>query len=211
MSTPPHPHQTLIPLATMVVVGGGVRSGKSRFAVELAELKGERRGFIATAQAFDDEMRERIALHQQERADNFETVESPRALAEVARRVGPFDVVLLDCLTLYISNMLLDMGDVERLDRGGVRRVEEDVLNDLKTGIHELRKRARHLVVVTNEVGMGVVPVSRLGRLFRDVAGRVNQWVASEAAEVWWCALGVPLRIKPTLLVGSDRNTSGVC
>src|SRR5688572_27183319 len=100
-----HSFQVPTQLATMVVVSGGVRSGKSRFAVELAEVKGERRGFIATAQAFDEEMRERIALHQTERADKFETVESPRGLADVARRVGPFDVVLLDCLTLYVSNV----------------------------------------------------------------------------------------------------------
>ncbi len=193
----------------MVVVGGGVRSGKSRLAVELAEVRGKRRGFIATAQGLDEEMRERIALHRTERADRFVTVEAPCALAEVARQIGTFDVVVLDCLTLYVSNCLMDAGDVEQLDRGGARSVEENILSDLRTGIRELRRRAKHLVVVTNEVGMGVVPVSRLGRLFRDVAGRVNQWVASEADEVWWCALGVPLRIKPTLLLGRESTASG--
>jgi adenosylcobinamide kinase/adenosylcobinamide-phosphate guanylyltransferase len=178
--------------------------------VELAEARGERRGFIATAQGLDEEMRERIALHRTERADRFETVEAPRALAKVARQItSPFDVVVLDCLTLYVSNCLMDVGDVEQLDRGGARSVEEDILSDLRTGIHELRRCTRHLVVVTNEVGMGVVPVSRLGRLFRDVAGRVNQWVANEADEVWWCALGLPLRIKPTLLLGCESTASG--
>lgn len=183
-------------LAPVVVIGGGVRSGKSGFAVQLAQAHGPDRVFVATAQAFDDEMRERIALHREERAGTFETLEAPVELAAVASRMKPVDVVLLDCLTLYVSNLLLRAENVEGLDRSSVRRLEEDILSDLRSGILELRRRTARLVVVTNEVGMGVVPVSRLGRLFRDIAGRVNQWIASEANEVWWCALGVPLRIK---------------
>jgi adenosylcobinamide kinase / adenosylcobinamide-phosphate guanylyltransferase len=184
-------------LAPVVVIGGGVRSGKSRFAVQLAQAHGPERVFVATAQAFDDEMRERIALHREERAGTFETLEAPVDLAVAAAVMKPVDVVLLDCLTLYVSNSLLRVADVETLDRGAVRRVEEDILSDLRAGILELRRRTRRLVVVTNEVGMGVVPVSRLGRLFRDIAGRVNQSIAADADEVWWCAFGVPLCIKP--------------
>lgn len=192
------PPSLAAPLAPVVVVGGGVRSGKSRFAVQLAQAHGPARVFVATAQAFDDEMHERIALHQQERAGTFETVEAPVDLAVAAATMKPVDVVLLDCLTLYVSNVLLRVADVEALDRGAVRRVEEDILRDLRAGILELRRRTGRLVVVTNEVGMGVVPVSRLGRLFRDIAGRVNQWIAADADEVWWCAFGVPLCIKST-------------
>jgi adenosylcobinamide kinase/adenosylcobinamide-phosphate guanylyltransferase len=193
-------------LAPLVVVAGGARSGKSRFAVELAEARGERRGFIATAQAFDDEMRARIELHRRERGSRFETLESPRDLAEVARSCGDFDVVLLDCLTIYVSNALLNSGDVETLDTEALGCVEQTILTDVRGGIVELRRRVGCVVVVTSEVGMGVVPASKLGRVFRDVAGRANQWIANEATEVWTCLLGIPLRIKPTLQLG--RNTA---
>lgn len=197
-------------LAPLVVVAGGARSGKSRFALELADAQGERRGFIATAQAFDDEMRARIELHRAERASRFETIESQQNLATAARACGDFDVVLLDCLTIYVSNLLMAAGDVETLDVEALRHVEQAILTDVRAGILELRKRAGCVIVVTNEVGMGIVPVSKLGRVFRDVAGRANQWIASDATEVWSCLLGIPLRIKPTLQLGRNAADLGV-
>lgn len=175
-----------------------MRSGKSRLGVELALGLGQRRAFVATAQAFDDEMRERIAQHRLERGDMFTTIEAPRRLSDVARTMPSYDVILVDCLTLYISNRLLEVGDVEHLSSGAARELEASTVDDLSSALAELRSKANHLVFVTNEVGMGVVPVSRLGRLFRDVAGRVNQWIAREASDVWLCALGIPLRIKPS-------------
>ena len=192
----------------LTVVGGGVRSGKSRLAVELALAAGPRRAFIATAQAFDDEMRERIARHRLERDGRFTTIEAPRGLAEVAAMLTEYDVVLVDCLTIYVSNVLLDVGDVESLDRDAARALEESTLQQLRAAVRALRAKASHLIFVTNEVGMGVVPVSRLGRLFRDVAGRVNQWIASEADAVWFCALGIPLRIKPSPLATVAGNSA---
>jgi adenosylcobinamide kinase / adenosylcobinamide-phosphate guanylyltransferase len=200
--------------ATLTVVGGGVRSGKSRLGVELALKLGERRAFVATAQAFDDEMRERIARHRVERSGQFTTIEAPCRLAEVAVTLPRYDVILVDCLTLYVSNLLLAVGDVEQLGAGAARELEEAAVRELDAGVRELRSKSAHLIFVTNEVGMGVVPVSRLGRLFRDVAGRVNQWIAREADEVWWCALGIPVRLKPspfsaaTLTVGSVSTQS---
>lgn len=181
----------------LTVVAGGVRSGKSRLAMEFALGLGENRAFVATAQAFDDEMRERIEQHRRDRSDQFVTIEAPRRLADVASTLGTYDVILLDCLTLYVSNLLLGFGDVEDMPPDGARQLEEATLSDLRAAVGTLRQKAKHLIVVTNEVGMGVVPVSRLGRLFRDVAGRVNQWIAGEASEVWLCALGIPMRIKP--------------
>lgn len=194
----------------VIVIGGGVRSGKSRLAVDLALRLGERRAFVATAQALDDEMQERIAAHRREREGRFETIEAPRRLAEVAREMAPYDVIVVDCLTLYVSNFLLEVNDAEQLDRAGARRLEEVAVAELTEAVQQLRQKARHLVFVTNEVGMGVVPVSRLGRLFRDVAGRVNQWIASEASEVWWCAMGIPMRLKPATHAPSELEISGV-
>lgn len=195
--------------ASLTVIGGGVRSGKSRLAVELGLRLGQRRAFVATAQAFDDEMCERIARHRRERGEQFTTIEAPRRLADAVATMPRYDVVVVDCLTIYVSNLLLEVADVERLGRDAARELEEAALSELQAAVVQLRSKAAHLIFVTNEVGMGVVPVSRLGRLFRDVAGRVNQWVASVADDVWWCALGIPLRIKPSPLEAhADRPAS---
>lgn len=168
-----------------ILVGGGVRSGKSAFALRRARALGETRVFIATAQAFDGEMKERIAAHQEERGDTFTTVECPLALPETLASVHNADVVLVDCLTLWLSNMLLaNMGESRITER--VRALEET-----------LRAAAFHSIVVTNEVGMGVVPESALGRLFRDVSGRTHQVLARGATEVYLAALGMVLRLRP--------------
>ena len=190
-------------LGKLILVGGGARSGKSQFALERALREGASRAFVATATAFDDEMKERIARHQQDRMGTFTTIEAPTELSVAALRMSRYDVVLLDCLTLYISNLLLAVPDIEHLTRNDLRDLESSCLQQVQTGIDALRARTETLIVVTNEVGQGVVPVSRLGRIFRDIAGRVNQSVAHSAAEVWFCAFGIPLRLKPSL---SERN-----
>ncbi len=173
----------------VVLVGGGVRSGKSAFALRRASELGARRVFLATAEALDDEMTARITRHQVERGASFVTVEEPLAVPERLDALADVDVVLLDCLTLWLSNLVV-RGDDER-------RVEAAV-EELK---QVLATRRFHAVVVTNEVGMGLVPESALGRLFRDVAGRAHQRLAALADEVHFAALGVMLTLKPSPLV----------
>jgi adenosylcobinamide kinase / adenosylcobinamide-phosphate guanylyltransferase len=170
----------------IILVGGGVRSGKSAFALSLAQKLGSRRLFLATAQAFDDEMRQRIARHRQERGQMFETIEEPIAICDKLRKLGQVvDVVLLDCLTLWLSNLLLaDCSESEILE-------QVDELVDI------LMVRARHIIIVTNEVGMGIVPETPLGRVFRDVAGLAHQRLSACADEVYLAVLGTVLRIKP--------------
>lgn len=170
----------------VVLVGGGVRSGKSRFAVDLALKRGERRVFIATAQAFDDEMADRIARHRVERAEAFETVEAPTDLVAALWLRPHAEVVLIDCLTLWLSNLLL-RGDTEADIAVEVGRLAEAVA-----------RRRSHVVIVTNEVGMGIVPESRLGRVFRDVAGRAHQRLAQEADEIYFAVLGAIVRLRPS-------------
>ena len=170
----------------LVLVGGGVRSGKSTFALERARALGKRRVFVATAQAFDDEMRDRITRHQAERSDDdFRTVEEPIELAQALARIEQADVVVIDCLTLWLSNLLLRDLTVSQI----VERVDEVVA--------VLARRAFHAIVVTNEVGMGVVPESALGRAFRDVSGLAHQRLARVADEIDVAILGTVLRIKP--------------
>lgn len=192
--------------AHVILVGGGARSGKSRFALARALESGQKRAFVATATAFDDEMTERIQRHRDERQSTFHTIEAPTALSHAASRLENYDVILLDCLTLYVSNLLLAKPGPERWSTDTRREFERECWSDVQSGVLALQSRCTTLVVVTNEVGQGVVPSTPMGRLFRDVAGRVNQSVAAMATEVWLCAFGLPLRLKPSL---SGQNPIG--
>ena len=169
----------------LVLVGGGVRSGKSAVALARARALGPRRAFIATAQPFDDEMRSRIALHRSERGADFRTIEEPIALAQAVAGLEDVDAVVIDCVTIWLSNLLLrDMPLAQILER-----VDELV--------EVLGRRRFHAIVVTNEVGMGVVPETPLGRAFRDVVGLAHQRLARQSDEIDVAILGTVLRLKP--------------
>jgi adenosylcobinamide kinase/adenosylcobinamide-phosphate guanylyltransferase len=173
----------------IILVGGGTRSGKSAFALALARRLGERRLFVATAQPGDDEMRARIRRHRETRGPGFQTREEPLAVVDVLRQAREHDVVVLDCLTLWLANLLL-RGD----DSDAVMRQVEDLAGALD-------RRQAHVVMVTNEVGLGLVPETPLGRAFRDVTGLAHQQLAEMADEVYFGVLGVLLRLKPAPVV----------
>jgi adenosylcobinamide kinase/adenosylcobinamide-phosphate guanylyltransferase len=170
-----------------VLVLGGVRAGKSAHAVARAEAAGERVAFVATAEAGDAEMAARIARHRAGRPTHWTTVEAPVALAEALVDLeGKADVVLVDCLNLWVANLLgatPDLAD-DRLD------VETARL----TGV--IARRPFHLICVSNEVGLGVHPETPIGRRFRDALGLVNQAVARAADEVVLVVAGCPLWLK---------------
>jgi len=175
---------------SIVLVGGGARSGKSRFALARARALGARRVFVATAQvfdqeAFDREMEERIALHRATRGDDFRTIEEPLELPSLLAGLDGADVVLVDCLTLWLSNLLV-RGDAP-----------EAILARVDELCRVLLPRERHVVLVTNEVGMGIVPENALARAFRDVAGSAHQRIAAVADEIHVAILGTVLRLKP--------------
>lgn len=165
-------------------VTGGARSGKSRFAQDRAQqLGGAAVTFIATAQTDDDEMRDRVRLHQEERPAAWTTVEAPRAVDE-ALRTARTAVVLLDCLSLLVSNVLL------------AEESEAAVLAEVEGVLGAASSRAGTLIVVTNEVGSGVVPAYPLGRAYRDALGRANQRVAAASHEAYLIVAGLPLTLK---------------
>lgn len=161
---------------------GGARSGKSRYAQARAEALAGRHTFIATAQAYDDEMRERIDRHKADRDARWRTVEAPLDLpGAIAACSSEEAVVLVDCLTLWTSNLLLHDADFDAARAA------------LCTAIAEF---AGALVLVSNEVGFGIVPENALARRFRDEAGRINQAVAATVQEAVLVAAGLPLRLK---------------
>lgn len=171
---------------SLVLVGGGVRSGKSAFALTRAMALGDDRVFIATAQAFDDEMRARIDAHKRERAETFRTLEAPMSLTETLLGVAQGDVVLVDCLTLFVSNLLCTGLD------------DDEVASRFDALLGALDTRTRHIVLVTNEVGLGIVPDNALSRRFRDHAGTLHRRIAAVADEVYFATMGVVLRLRPS-------------
>lgn len=164
---------------------GGARSGKSQYALRLAKETGKSILFIATATAFDKEMCQRIKLHRKNRPSHWKTFAEPRKLASLVKKIPEkTDLIIIDCLTLFISNLLLDgkSGDY----------IEARVNSMLKT----IKKSAFNSLLVANEVGLGIVPDNPLARRFRDLAGRINQLVAKVADEVYFVVSGIPLKIK---------------
>ncbi|NIJ65165.1 adenosylcobinamide kinase/adenosylcobinamide-phosphate guanylyltransferase [Sphingomonas leidyi] len=167
---------------TRLFVLGGARSGKSRYAQQRAEALPGRHVFVATAEAWDAEMAERIARHRADRDARWETVDAPRDLsAALDAASGTGAVVLVDCLTLWVSNLLLADADIEQATAG------------LRAAIARFDGR---LILVANETGLGIVPDNALARRFRDAAGRVNQAVAAVAEEVTFIVAGLPMRVK---------------
>lgn len=161
---------------------GGARSGKSRFAEELALEGAGQRIYIATAEALDDEMAERVAHHRRQRGDGWQTVECPLALAEeIAAHAVPDAVLLVDCLTLWLSNLMM---------------AGADVVAETGRLVDAIAAAPGTLLLVSNEVGQGIVPDNALARRFRDEAGRLNQAVARAADAVWFVTAGIPARLK---------------
>lgn len=161
---------------------GGARSGKSRYAQARAEAMEGKPVFVATAEAFDDEMRDRIARHRADRDARWRTVEAPRNLPEAIDALnGSNAVVLVDCLTLWVSNLLLADADIPQAAR---------------QLCHAIARFEGLLILVANEVGLGIVPDNALARRFRDAAGQLNQSVAAVACEVVLVTAGLPLTLK---------------
>jgi len=176
----------------IVLITGGVRSGKSSFAEKLAGSIGRKVAFIATAQVLDEEMTERIAAHQSNRPKHWETHEEPYQVAQVIQKVGEkTEVVLIDCLTLLVSNLMQDYQ--ERLPN---QNLTDSIIGEIKEIIREAAQCPARVIIVSNEVGLGVVPANPMGRFFRDILGQVNQIIASSSDQVYLMVAGIPLLIK---------------
>ncbi|MDP7151084.1 MAG: bifunctional adenosylcobinamide kinase/adenosylcobinamide-phosphate guanylyltransferase [Paracoccaceae bacterium] len=165
-----------------ILITGGARSGKSALAERLVKQLGDRPVYIATAQAFDDEMTQRIAAHQARRGEEWHTISAPLDLVGALNESDGSQPRLVDCLTLWLTNLML---------------AERDVSGETADLLATLSKQLAPVVFVTNEVGSGIVPENRLAREFRDAAGALNQRVADACAEVYLAVSGQALKVKP--------------
>jgi adenosylcobinamide kinase/adenosylcobinamide-phosphate guanylyltransferase len=180
-------------MAELILILGGVRSGKSRFAQELAERRGgDSVLFVATAEAGDSEMVSRIAMHRRSRPAAWSTLERPMKLGEALAAASlQHKVVLVDCLTLLVSNLLLNCGDPP--DANAAQQAIDDEIDGL---LHCLERRPGTAILVSGEVGMGLVPENALGRLYRDLLGWVNQKVAKQTTATYLMIAGLPVDVR---------------
>jgi adenosylcobinamide kinase/adenosylcobinamide-phosphate guanylyltransferase len=172
-------------MGKMILVGGGARSGKSRFALAYARKLGARRLFVATAEGGDAEMAERVKRHRDERGPDFATREEPLHLPRVLGEERDAEVIVVDCLTLWLCNLLMH------------DRCEADVEAEIEQLLAAIARGRGHTLLVSNEVGLGIVPESAVGRRFRDIVGRAHQRIAARADEVYFATMGMVLRLLP--------------
>lgn len=187
---------------TVTLILGGARAGKSAFALSLAQEFSAANNspvyFIATAQALDDEMRVRIARHRGERPTAWRTIEEPLLIDRALSATPPQSVAILDCFTLFVSNWLLKVENAEACEAS----LAEVAGRFLATA----ERDRRTVICVSNEVGLGLVPETALGRFYRDLLGKINQRVAEAASHVYFLTAGLPLRLKPPTYYADGRN-----
>lgn len=179
-------------MSRFILILGGARSGKSSHAQSLAEATGKSVTFLATAQALDEEMSTRIQKHRDERPANWETLEVPCDLATNTSQIKS-EVVILDCVTLLVSNLLMQFVKDDLVDEPPFIRAVRTEIEALIATIHE---RDQEWFIISNEVGLGLVPPYQMGRVYRDALGWANQRLAREADKAIFMVAGIPTTIK---------------
>lgn len=178
-------------MADIILVTGGSRSGKSSHAQKLAETLGGPRAYLATCPILDEEMAERCRKHQEARsAAAWDTIEEERDIAGVIRKDRTHSVILVDCLTLWVNNLMY------AAEQEGKLLTEEDIATDCRLLLEACKAFSGTVIFVTNEVGMGIVPGNPASRRFRDLAGRCNQIMAASANDVIFMVSGIPWPLK---------------
>jgi adenosylcobinamide kinase/adenosylcobinamide-phosphate guanylyltransferase len=179
------------------LITGGARSGKSHFAQELALKAGGAVLFVATAEAGDDEMKRRIEEHRRARPSTWKTIETTtRVGRQISRHIGKAQTVIIDCITLLINNIFQQHGlyNDEEIDEA---LIEKEVMVEIGELVNCIDQYDARFIIVTNEVGLGLVPPDKLSRLYRDLLGKANQILAQHADNVLLMVAGVPVKIKP--------------
>ena len=181
-----------------IFISGGARSGKSSFAQDLADNLSDKVHFVATAEALDTDMKTRIEKHLQDRPSSWRTLEASIRVADrIAENIGDSEVVIIDCLTLLVSNILLGNNRGFAGDEIDADEAENRVMAEIWS-IIALAKNSRAIfIIVSNEVGLGIVPENRFARIYRDLLGKANQLVAQHADEVYLMISGIPMKVKP--------------
>lgn len=183
----------------ITLITGGARSGKSTFAENLALKSGKDVLYVATSIPFDDEMKDRVKKHKERRPSSWATFEGYKNLSKTIDFSSTnFQFILLDCVTIMVTNLMYEFGgfNIEALNGDELDKVEKKIMKEISDLIDVAKKTPKTFILVTNEIGFGVVPENKQARIFRDIAGRVNQYIASQADEVQLIVCGIPVKIK---------------
>ncbi len=186
-------------MSKVILITGGARSGKSTFAEETAKKKGEKILYVATAKAIDEEMQDRIKRHRERRPSNWDTLEAYKCLGDILpERSKNYDAILLDCITIMSTNIIFDEPKMlqAEIPFQDMLEAETKLIHEIDQFIASFQQLEADLIMVTNEVGMGLVPEYPLSRFYRDALGRVNQKLGKAADQVWLVVSGIPLQVK---------------
>ena len=184
-------------MGKLILIIGGARSGKSRFAMELARKSGKSVLFVATATAGDEEMAQRIARHRQERPAHWRTIEVTTDIGKrIKKEIGEAKLVIVDCITLLVNNIFSEGG--YQVTAPEEARLEKRIASEINSLIDCLKGAEATFIVITNEIGLGLVPADKMSRLYRDLLGKVNQMLAQSADEVYLMVAGLPVKISPS-------------
>jgi len=182
-----------------ILVTGGARSGKSSFSEKKASSYGDKVVYVATAVPFDDEMKDRIKKHKESRNPKWLTVETYKNIDETIYKYGQgYKCFLIDCITVMITNQLMEFFnyDVENIGIDDYDKAENHIKDQITRMMNAIEESNADAILVTNEVGWGIVPDNAISRLFRDISGRINQIIAKRVEEVYLTVSGIPVRIK---------------
>ncbi|WP_300329578.1 bifunctional adenosylcobinamide kinase/adenosylcobinamide-phosphate guanylyltransferase [Fusobacterium sp.] len=186
-------------MGKLIYISGGARSGKSGFAEKYMDEKYDKKIYLATGVAFDEEMKDKISKHKRRRGKNWKTIENYKNLPTLLKgHIEGYDAILLDCLTNMVSNlMILDNDrDWEKITMEELNKVKERMVKDVNEILDFVEENNIDMVVVSNELGMGLVPDNYLGRYFREIAGKINQIAAKKSEEAYFVVSGIPMRLK---------------
>lgn len=185
-------------MSNIILVTGGARSGKSSFAESLCIKQNNKTAYIATSVAFDDEMKNRVKKHQESRPKSWKTYEKYKDIYSIVEELNKnHDTVIMDCVTLMVNNLMFTHGiEVDEATSEELNELENYIREQITKLLEAVKKTNLYFVIVTNEIGMGIVPENKLSRIYGDFVGRANQLIASYSNEVYFVVSGIPMKVK---------------
>lgn len=185
-------------MSNIILVTGGARSGKSNFAESLCIKQNNKTSYIATSVAFDDEMKNRVKKHQESRPKEWKTYEIYKDIYSIVEELDKnYNTVIMDCITLMINNLMFNYGiEVDKANSKELDELENYIKDQLIKLLEAVKKTNLYFVIVSNEIGMGIVPENKLARIYGDFVGRANQLISKYSDEVYFVVSGIPMKVK---------------
>ena len=185
-------------MSNIILVTGGARSGKSNFAESLCRKQNNKVAYIATSVAFDDEMKVRVRKHQESRPKEWKTYEVYKDIYSIVKELNEnYDTVIMDCVTLMVNNLMFTHNiEVDKATSEELNKLEDYIKNQITKLLEAIKKTNLYFVIVSNEIGMGIVPENKLSRIYGDFVGRANQLIGKYSDEVYFVVSGIPMKVK---------------